>query len=326
MKTRVVALLLFILALPLLAQPGRGQRGHSSRSIDNLPVEPLSADEEKSLYLMREEEKLARDVYQALYTKWNLPVFQNIAASEQRHTDRIKMLLDRYGLKDPFIDQPGLFTDAHLQELYSALVEQGSVSQLDALKAGATIEDLDIHDLVTLLETIDNQDIRRVYENLTKGSRNHMRSFYRLIVAAGGSYSAQYISQEELDEIISSPMENGPAGNNQGRNGRNRGGRQGGDSGREGTKSIRVGNYPNPANPTTTIVYQLEDPGMVELAIYNSTGQLVRSAALGGQSTGEQRYLWDARDNFGHPVTSGLYFCRVSTGEAAAVHRMLLMR
>jgi len=291
MKTRVLALLLFVLSLPLLAQPGRDQRGNSSRPLDNQPVQPLSAEEEKSLYLMREEEKLAHDVYQALYARWNLPVFQNIAASEQRHTDRIKMLLDRYGLKDPIIDQQGLFTDAHLQELYSALVEQGSVSQLDALKAGATIEDLDIHDLVTLLETIDNQDIRRVYENLTKGSRNHMRSFYRLIVAAGGSYSAQYISQEALDEIISSPMENGPAGNNQGRNGR-----------------------------------KLEDPGMVELAIYNSTGQLVRSAALGGQSTGEQRYLWDARDNFGHPVTSGLYFCRVSTGEAAAVHRMLLMR
>ncbi len=325
MKTRVLALLLFVLVLPMLAQPGRGQRGNSSRLFDNLPVEPLSAEEEKSLYLMREEEKLARDVYQALYTKWHLPVFQNIAVSEQRHSDRIKMLLDRYGLKDPFIDQHGLFTDAHLQELYNELVEQGSVSQLDALKVGATIEDLDIHDLVTLLEKVDNQDIRRIYENLTKGSRNHMRSFYRLIVAAGGSYSAQYISQEALDEIISSAMENGPAGNSQGRNGRNRGGRQGGDSG-EGTKSIRVGNYPNPANPTTTIVYELEEPGIVELAIYNSTGQLVRSAALGGQGTGEQRYLWDARDNFGHPVTSGLYFCRVSTGGAATVHRMLLMR
>ncbi|HPR89714.1 MAG TPA: DUF2202 domain-containing protein [bacterium] len=326
MKTRVLALLLFVLALPLLAQPGKGQRGNSSRLLDNLPIEPLSAEEEKSLYLMREEEKLARDVYHSLFARWNLPVFQNIAASEQRHTDQIKMLLDRYGLKDPFIDQHGLFTDAHLQELYSALVEKGSISQLDALKVGATIEDLDIQDLITLLEKVDNQDIRQVYENLTKGSRNHMRSFYRLIVAAGGSYSAQYISQETLDEIISSPIENGPTGNSQGRNGRNRGGRQGDDTGREGTKSIRVGNYPNPANPATTIVYQLEEPGMVELAIYNSTGQLVRSAVLGSQSTGEQRYLWDARDDFGHPVASGLYFCRVSTGDAATVHRMLLMR
>ena len=103
MKTRVLALLLFVLSLPLLAQPGRDQRGNSSRPLDNQPVQPLSAEEEKSLYLMREEEKLAHDVYQALYARWNLPVFQNIAASEQRHTDRIKMLLDRYGLKDPII-------------------------------------------------------------------------------------------------------------------------------------------------------------------------------------------------------------------------------
>jgi hypothetical protein len=56
---------------------------------------------------------------------------------------------------------------------------------------------------------VDNQDITYVYENLAKGSRNHLRSYYRNILNAGGTYIPQFISQAEFDEIISSPMETG---------------------------------------------------------------------------------------------------------------------
>ena len=78
---------------------GQGQRmGGPASQIQTLPVQELSADEKKGLLLMREEEKLARDVYMALYKQWRLPIFSNIAASEQRHMDAIRTLLDRYGL------------------------------------------------------------------------------------------------------------------------------------------------------------------------------------------------------------------------------------
>jgi hypothetical protein len=324
MKSRLSVLLLFLIALPLLAQPEWRQRGRSSQSLTTLPLESLSSVEENSLYQMREEEKLAHDVYQALYEKWNLSVFQNIAASEQRHSERVLMLLGRYNLEDPAFEEPGLFSDEHLQELYTTLVAKGSVSELDALMVGATIEDLDIYDLTTLMEQIDNQDILQVYENLTKGSRNHMRSFVGLIESAGSSYSAQYISQELLDEIVSTSMESGPAGNSRGRG--NRGGRQGSASCPSEVSPIRVGNYPNPANPTTTIVFQLTEPGSVELTIFNTRGQAVRSALLGSVSSGEQHFNWDARDDAGHPVTSGIYYCRISSGGVVATHRMLLMR
>ncbi len=181
----------------------------TSQIID-LPLEPLNADESGSLLLMREEEKLARDVYTALYGKWGNSVFLNISPSEQQHTDAILTLLNKYGLKDPVgVNVAGVFTNPDLQILYTKLVKQGSTSLLEALKVGATIEDLDIFDLAKALLKNDNQDIKLVYDLLLMGSRNHMRSFYGQIVSLAGNYSAQFITQSELEAIINSPREKG---------------------------------------------------------------------------------------------------------------------
>ena len=178
--------------------------------INNFPKEALNADEIKSLTIMREEEKLAHDVYIALYNKWNVPVFTNIASSEQTHTTAVLTLLNKYGLTDPAASNTvGVFNDTTLQNLYNQLVSQGSVSTLDGFKVGATIEDLDIFDLNNWLTKVDNQDIQFVYQNLNKGSRNHMRSFYGQVLNAGGTYTAQFITQAELDAIINSKNETG---------------------------------------------------------------------------------------------------------------------
>jgi hypothetical protein len=175
-----------------------------------LPQESLNADESSSLLLMREEEKLARDVYTALFGKWGLSVFQNISPSEQKHTDAILTLLNKYGLKDPVgINAAGVFINPDLQILYTNLVTQGSASVLDAYKVGATIEDLDIFDLGKALLKSDNQDIKLVYDLLLMGSRNHMRSFYGQIIGLAGTYSAQFITQSELVAIVTSPNEKG---------------------------------------------------------------------------------------------------------------------
>ncbi len=165
----------------------------------------LTQDEVQSLIHMREEEKLARDVYLTLYNQWNLRVFSNIASSEQSHTNAVKTLLDRYNIPDPVTnDSIGYFSDPQLGALYQTLVEQGSRSLLDALIVGATIEDLDIYDLDEALENIAvNPDVIRVYTHLVHGSENHLRAFYGQIVNRGGAYSPQYISQERFDEIIS---------------------------------------------------------------------------------------------------------------------------
>ena len=174
-------------------------------------VQGILTDEEiAGLKLMREEEKLARDVYMVLYNEWNLPIFNNIANSEQTHTDAVKTLLDIYHIEDPVsTDEPGVFANQELQTLYDDLVNQGSASLLEALIVGATVEDLDIFDLNELIAQTENQDILLVYNNLVKGSRNHMRSFIEQIENNDGTYTAQFIEQSELDEIISSSQERG---------------------------------------------------------------------------------------------------------------------
>lgn len=178
--------------------------------ITNLPIESLTIFERESMAFMREEEKLARDVYQYLYQKWGAKIFTNIAASEQTHMDAVLLLLQKYNLPDPASGRaPGSFSDQRLQDLYTSLTAQGSASVLDGYIVGATIEDLDLYDLYAALEKVDNQDITLVYSNLAKGSRNHLRSFYKNILAAGGTYTPQYISADEFDRIINGAMETG---------------------------------------------------------------------------------------------------------------------
>lgn len=181
-----------------------------SSRVENYPKEALSTFEESSLIHMREEEKLARDVYKVLYSTWMINIFNNIAQSEQTHTDAVAVLLDRYELSDPVgNDQPGVFVNESLQNLYNSLVETGSQSIENALTVGATIEDLDLFDLEEALKSVDNQDITFVYENLSKGSRNHMRSFYDRLGSYGQDYSPQYISSDYFLEIITTNKETG---------------------------------------------------------------------------------------------------------------------
>ncbi len=176
----------------------------------NTPKQKLSPDEINGLLQMREEEKLARDVYLYLYKKWGLPIFKNISQSEQTHMDAIKIILDRYSLKDPIKnDRAGKFTSEKLSGLYKILIKNGSNSLIDALIVGATIEDLDIKDLSDLLETTDNKDIIFVYKNLRKGSRNHIRSFVRQLDYQHTKYKPKYISKNKFRKIISSKHEVG---------------------------------------------------------------------------------------------------------------------
>ena len=153
-----------------------GQTGGSGAQLTAIPASDLSADEAAALLYMREEEKLARDVYNQLYALWGQPVFQNIAASEQSHTDEIKLLLDRYGLSDPALG-PGQFTDPNLQALYNQLIAQGSISVTEALNVGALVEQTDIADLQARLSQTDNADIQLVYNNLMNASYNHLAAF-----------------------------------------------------------------------------------------------------------------------------------------------------
>jgi hypothetical protein len=182
-------------------------------AISTLAVEHLSEDEVADILYMREEEKLARDVYQTLYETWNLPIFSNIAQSEQTHTEAVRTLIEKYALTDPVTDDSvGVFTNTTLQELYTSLVERGKKSTIEALMVGATIEDLDIKDLQEALGRTDNVDSTLVYENLTRGSRNHLRAFNRQLVQQGVTYAPQYITPNMFTSIIEGQTETGRGG------------------------------------------------------------------------------------------------------------------
>ncbi|MCA9231901.1 MAG: DUF2202 domain-containing protein [Planctomycetales bacterium] len=178
--------------------------------ISSISKSDLSEQERAGLLLMREEEKLAHDVYVKLSEKWPLRPLQNIPRGEQMHMDAMKALLDRYGIQDPIDEKPlGEFSTADMQKLYDQLVAQGEQSIADAVEVGLLIEELDIADLNRLMQQADNEDIKVVYQNLTKGSRNHLRMFWRQLGRYNGSYTPQHLAQSEFDRIARSEPERG---------------------------------------------------------------------------------------------------------------------
>lgn len=168
----------------------------------------LSTEEIAALKFMREEEKLAHDVYAALYSVWGANVFYQISLSETTHTETILALLTKYGIDDPAADTaPGEFADPALQTLYDTLMRMGRVSLIEGLKVGALIEETDIRDINEKVAITDEADILKVYASLLCGSGNHLRAFNEKLLAQGVTYVPQVITQDEWDAIASAPSQ-----------------------------------------------------------------------------------------------------------------------
>ena len=164
----------------------------------------LTATEIEALQFMREEEKLARDVYLVLYDQWGLPVFQNIAGSEQTHIDTVLSLMQRYEIADSAATLgPGQFANADLQALYDQLVTSGSQSLADALRVGALIEETDIADLENRLAVMENGEISQAFNNLLRGSFNHLRSYANMLERQTGEvYQPQVLTAAAYAEAL----------------------------------------------------------------------------------------------------------------------------
>ncbi len=130
-----------------------------------------------------EEEKLAHDVYQAMYDKWGSRVFGNIKESETKHGDMVLAVMVSRDLADPRKDEIGKFVNQDLQNLYDKLIAQGNQSVQEAFKVGVIIEETDITDLNKTLASLDpkDTDIKALTENLIHASENHLRAFSRQI-------------------------------------------------------------------------------------------------------------------------------------------------
>lgn len=227
MKTLFITLqILTFLAIPLVATakvPGAGHGIGGGPSLD--------AAEEVHLLFMRAEEKMAHDVYAALGAQFpDYAVFSNIVDSEAKHAETMVAMIEQFGLTDPNVgDGPGEFSAANYGDYfttnYTALTSVAAADNpvLQALKNGALIEELDMHDIVYCPEVIvdteaditdafgcgmdytDGRALIRSYGNLLEASKNHLRAFVRVIEAAFPGeypYQAQYLSQDAVDEIL----------------------------------------------------------------------------------------------------------------------------
>lgn len=165
------------LVLSALLLAGCSDSG-SSTSSGGGTATTLSAAETESLVYMREEEKLARDVYRTLFNRWNLSIFNNISGAEQTHMDTLAGILATYGIADPVTsDATGSFTNPVLASLYDQLVARGNTSAAEAIQVGIFIEETDISDLQKAISESTHDDVTRAYENLLRGSYNHLQAF-----------------------------------------------------------------------------------------------------------------------------------------------------
>lgn len=87
-----------------------------------------------------------------------------------------------------------------------------------------------------------------------------------------------------------------------------------------------TGSYPNPFNPSTTILYETARAGGLRIAVYNVLGQEVRKFDLTQAAAGAYSLTWDGKNSFGLDVPSGLYFARLSADSRYSIHKMMLIR
>jgi hypothetical protein len=154
----------------------------AGQSINDSEVTPEvvnNISEEESLKYYIEEEKLAYDVYLAMYEKYGTRIFSNIMKSEMNHQEKVLTLLKSRNIQDPRSGSPGIFINQELQELYNELISLGNKSQEDAIKVGIIIEERDIADLTKEISRTKDNEVKSVLEELKKASENHLQTFKR---------------------------------------------------------------------------------------------------------------------------------------------------
>ncbi|MCB0579424.1 MAG: DUF2202 domain-containing protein [Phaeodactylibacter sp.] len=167
----------------------------------------LSKADQKTLIFMAEEEKMARDFYQAMEAKWEAKVFNHIVGAEQRHLGRTEELAASLDVKLPkgMVDgEAGKYRNNDIQQLYDELAALGSQSLEGALRAGARLEEINIRDLKMALETTTDGTARGTYRSLLEASGNHLRAFNKNLAAQGITYSPVLLPQADFDAIVDS--------------------------------------------------------------------------------------------------------------------------
>jgi len=91
-------------------------------------------------------------------------------------------------------------------------------------------------------------------------------------------------------------------------------------------KTELAGNFPNPFNPETTIVYNLKENSNIQLEIFNTNGQKVKTLIDDFRDAGYHQIMWNGTDNQNKQVSSGLYFYRLKSNSFSQIRKMLLLK
>jgi hypothetical protein len=180
-KTVTISALVVLLSVSAMARGNHGQEGNGHNKKNNqVEVVELNDVQKEGLFLMVEEEKMARDVYRQFSTIWGTKIFSNIANSEQKHMESVEKLANNYDLDLPVtMESEGIYENKVIQSLYNDLLARGSSSLTDALEVGVALEETDITDLENLLEEDNPADIEKTFGNLLGASFNHLNTFNR---------------------------------------------------------------------------------------------------------------------------------------------------
>lgn len=190
------------------ASENQGNRQSGARGYNSIGG-TLTPAQVGQLVRMREEEKLAHDVYVTLAQSSGLQIFNNIANAESQHMRTVEQLASRYSSAAAANLPVGSFSDPQFQTLYNSLVAAGSKSPIAAATVGAKIEEMDIKDLQTLLSQNPPQDVSKVLEHLQRASGQHLRAFTMELKRLGGTNMPEFLSPEEYNSILISDNERG---------------------------------------------------------------------------------------------------------------------
>ena len=85
-------------------------------------------------------------------------------------------------------------------------------------------------------------------------------------------------------------------------------------------------NYPNPFNPVTTLRYDLPENGYVTIIIYDMLGRKVKTLINKTQDAGYRSIIWNATNDYGRPVSAGIYLYQIQAGEYMRTKKMVLLK
>ncbi len=165
----------------------------------------ITETEAGDLQLLREEEKLARDLFRDWSDRSEL--FGAVAHSKQLHFEIVGALLQRHQVTDRTLGGEGLYVFPQLQTLHQELLARGGSTELEALAAGAELHERDLVGLEEAAGRSQLEDVRASLAEIQRGARNHLRGCVEELALQGVDYAPRLLSPEAFAAIINSPRE-----------------------------------------------------------------------------------------------------------------------